>query len=82
MGILCLPTWLPQYKYMEIFSNLDSCNSCIFWYIDLKLRDTSKWGYLYGVKVLSKSCQFNILMMSLQTTNSSEEEADLSQTSI
>ena len=28
-GALCLPTWLPQYKYMEMFLNFESTHEII-----------------------------------------------------
>ena len=34
------PTWLPQYKCMEIFQTLESRNPSIYWYIDLKIAET------------------------------------------
>ena len=32
----CPPSWLPEYKCMEIFKTLNIRNFCIYWCIDLK----------------------------------------------
>ena len=39
VGELYYVAQLPQYKHMEIFKTLNSCNSFINWYINLKLTE-------------------------------------------
>ena len=52
---------------------LNSHNSCIYWYIDLKLAETFQNGvYLHCVKILSKNSLIEVLMASLQTKNREE----------
>ena len=42
----CLPTWLPQYRCMEIFNILNSRNFYIHWYMDLKLTEIFQNGVI------------------------------------
>ena len=39
-AFFCPPIWWLEYKCMEIYKTLNNCNSCIYWYIDLKPVDT------------------------------------------
>ena len=45
----CSPSWLPQYKCIEIFKTLNSRNFCIHWCIDLKLAEIFQNGVIYVV---------------------------------
>ena len=48
-AFFCPPTWLPQYKFLEIFQTLNSCNSCIYsrpkgGFLILWPSQTSSWS--------------------------------------
>ena len=48
--LLCyMGKWLLQHKCMQIFRKLNSRNSCIYWYVDLKLTNTFQNGVIYFV---------------------------------
>ena len=67
----CPTTWLSQYKCMEIFKTLNSCNFHIYLCIDLKLAEILRNGANYIVlKFCPKNRKFKFLMTSLQTMNS------------
>ena len=53
-GAFFFPTTrLLQYKCLEVFQTLNSHNSCIYWYINLKFAEIlQNWGYLTCVKIL------------------------------
>ena len=50
----CPPSWLPQYKCMEIFKTLNSRKFCIYQCIDLKLAEIYQNGVIY---IVLKFCQ-------------------------
>ena len=47
MAFSCPPTWLPQYKCMDIFKTLNSRNFCIYWHIDRKHAEMFQNGVIY-----------------------------------
>ena len=64
----CPPSWLPQYKCIEIFQTLN--NFCIYWCIDLKLAEIFQIRLFTLCKnFVQKIVNFNFLMTSSQAMN-------------